>query len=45
MDQIVAQNDLLAYPDFNKKIEMNTNANDLGLGAFTTQEVIPISSI
>ena len=39
---IVARNYLLAYPDFNKRFEIHTNARNFQLGAVISQEGKPI---
>ena len=39
----VSQNTLLAYPDFNKRFDMHTNASDYQLGAVIIQNGKPIA--
>ena len=40
---IVENNTLLAYPDFNNKFGIHTNASDFQLGVLIIQEFIPIA--
>ena len=40
---IVARDNLLIYPDFNKAFKMYTDASAFQLGAFISQKVKPIS--
>ena len=39
----MAQNNLLAYPDFNKQLHINNVSNDFQLGMFIIQEGITIA--
>lgn len=43
MKRIIAKDTLLAYPDFNKKFTIHTDASDFQLGAVITQEGKPLA--
>ena len=43
MKRLIAKETLLAYPDFNKKFTIHTDASDFQLGAVITQENKPLA--
>ena len=43
MKRVISKDTLLQYPDFNKKIEIHTDASDYQLGAVISQENKPIA--
>ena len=43
MKQLIAKETLLAYPDFNKKFTIHTDASDFQLGAVIMQEGKPLA--
>ena len=43
MKRLIAKENLLAYPDFNKKFTIHTDASDFQLGAVIMQEDKPLA--